>query len=179
MLQLPSVHGLHLEFGCTLHDVIFIPDDEDKQRICTLGATQSPPLTFEQIWTSCPWWLWCCCQRIIPPPKILYLLVDRVFWDFGPLKDAATGVPLFNVNNWTIAHNILDLICNGFLLDPPGVLLYTTIGIDHKAGSLLIYCCTCGTNFTEGGVHSHLRSHMLLSGASIQHTQSCLLDFIL
>jgi hypothetical protein len=124
-------------------------------------------------------WLWRHCRRIIPPQKILYPLVEKVFRTFGPLKDATTGLPLFNSSNWKTAKNVLDLIRNGFVSDPPGISLYTTIGIDRKAGSLPIYRCARGTNFTEGGVHAHLRSHLPSSGASIRHVHACLLDFVL
>jgi hypothetical protein len=179
MFRLPSTHGLRLEFGRQLRDAIFIPDAEDRLRINAWGASQSPPLNFEKIRASRPEWLWRRCRRIIPPPNILYPLVEDVFRIFGPLKDAATGVPLFNSMNWKTAKHVLDLIRNGFLSDPPGISLYTTIGIDKKAGGLPIYRCACGTNFTEGGVHAHLRSHLPSSGTSIRHMHACLLGFIL
>jgi hypothetical protein len=179
MFRLPSTHGLRLEFGRQLRDAIFIPDAEDRLRINAWGASQSPPQTFEKIRASRPAWLWRRCRRIIPPPKILYPLVEQVFRIFGPLKDATTGIPLFNSGHWKTAKHVLDLIRNGFLSDPPGISLYTTIGIDKTAGGLPIYRCARGTNFTEGGVHAHLRSHLPSSGASIRHMHACLLDFIL
>jgi hypothetical protein len=179
MFRLPSTHGLRLEFGRQLRNAIFIPIAEDRQRINAWGASQSPPQTFEKIRASRPAWLWRRCRRIIPPPKILYPLVEQVFRIFGPLKDATTGIPLFNSGNWKTAKHVLDLIRNGFLSDPPGIALYTTIGIDKTAGGLPIYRCSRGTNFTEGGVHAHLRSHLPSSGASIRHMHACLLDFIL
>jgi 3'-5' exonuclease len=179
MFRLPSNHGLRLEFGRQLRDAIFIPDAKDRLRVNAWGTSQSPPQNFEKIRASRPEWLWRQCRRTIPPPKNLYPLVEQVFRTFGPLKDAATGMPLFNSGSWKTAKHVLDLIRNGFLSDPPGISLYTIIGIDKKAGGLPIYRCARGTNFTEGGVHAHLRSHLPSSGASIQHMHACLLDFIL
>jgi hypothetical protein len=34
-------------------------------------------------------------------------------------------------------------------------------------------------NFTEGGVHTHLRSKLPTSGVSIRHVNASLLDFVL
>ena len=74
--------------------------------------------------------------------------------------------------------NILELVQKGFLSDPPGIPLYYQVGIDGKTG-LPLYRCMRGTNMTEGGVHTHLRSCLPTSGVSIHHVQCCLLDFIL
>jgi hypothetical protein len=127
---------------------------------------------------QCPQWLWCHCKRIIPPAEELYDLVANVFRVYGPLKDAKSSLPLFNSAAWSVAKNILELVQKGFLLDPPGVALYYQVGIDGKTG-LPLYCCMRGTNITEGGVHTHLRSRLPTSGVSPRHVQCCLLDFIL
>ena len=105
-------------------------------------------------------------------------MVANVFRIYGPLKDSVTGAPLFTADNWRITKNILDLIYHGFLSDPPEIPLYTVIGTDKKAGGLPIHCCAHGTNYTEGGVHTHLRSHLPSSDASIQHVRARLLDFV-
>jgi hypothetical protein len=105
--------------------------------------------------------------------------VNDVFQKYGPLKDAATGAPLFDQKNWKTAKHILDLIKKGLVSDPPGIPLYTVIGLDKKAGGLPMYRCARGTNSTEGGVHTHLRSRLPTSGASVRHVYACLLDFIL
>lgn len=179
MFHLPANHGLRNEFSRELRDAIFIPDPEDRKRIEAWGQTQSPPQNFNSTRAARPSWLWHRCKRVVPPPNILFPLVNQVFQTYGPLKDAATGVPLFNLANWKTAKNILDLIRNGFVSDPPGISLYTIIGLDEKAGGLPVYRCSHGTNLTEGGVHTHLRTHMPSSGASVRHAHASLLDFVL
>ncbi|KAG6856426.1 hypothetical protein H0H87_004552 [Tephrocybe sp. NHM501043] len=124
-------------------------------------------------------WLWRHCRRTIPPPEVLYPLVHEVFQTWGPLKDASSYLPLFTPALWKQAKNILELIRNGFLSDPPGVSLYYVIGFDKNAGGLPIYRCVRGTNSVEGGVHTHLRAMLPSCGASVRHMIMCLLDFIL
>jgi hypothetical protein len=86
-------------------------------------------------------WLWHHCKWSIPPPEQLYPLVERVFRTYGALKDAQSGLPLFNSAAWTVSKNILDLVQKGFLSDPPGVALYYQIGVDTKFGGLPLYRC--------------------------------------
>jgi hypothetical protein len=106
-------------------------------------------------------------------------MVEQLFLEYDPLKDASTHLPLFNQQNWKIAKQILELIQQGFVSDPPGIALYSVIAVDAKADNLSVYHCSHGTNFTEGGVHPHLRSQLPTSGASIRHVNACLSDFIL
>lgn len=179
MIYISRSHGLRFDFLNALRDAIFIPDLEDKRRIESWGATLSPPMTFEDFKKSCPKTLWKHCRRIIPPPEILYPLVYQVFHAYGPLRDAQTGRTLFDSNNWKTAKNILELIRLGQLSDPPGISLYTQIGSSEKFGSLPVYCCSRGTNQTEGGVHTQLRIRLPTSGASIRHVNSALMDFVL
>ncbi|RDB16051.1 hypothetical protein Hypma_003473 [Hypsizygus marmoreus] len=85
-----------------------------------------------------------------------------------------------DIANGSSPHrNNFTLLSISFLSDPPGVALFTTLGVDKKAGGLPIYRCCRGTNFTEGGVHTHLCSHLPSSGASIRHVHASLLDFVL
>lgn len=140
---------------------------------------QDPPITFAKLRLLNLKWLWQHFRCIIPPPSTLYPLVEEVFWTYGPLKDATTHQPFFNCQAWDKSKQILDLICQGFVSDPPGISLYTPIGMNKAAGNLKIYFCSCGTNFTEGGVHTHLRSHLPSSGAGIRHINACLPDFML
>jgi hypothetical protein len=86
---------------------------------------------------------------------------------------------LFNNAAWKTAKNVLALIKQGFISDPPGIPLYSQIGIDVANGGLPIYRCARGTNFTEGGVYSHLRPRMPTSGASIRHVNASLQDFVI
>ncbi|KAF6742075.1 hypothetical protein DFP72DRAFT_831643 [Ephemerocybe angulata] len=117
-------------------------------------------------------------KQIIPPPDLLYLAVAQVFKTYSPLKDAKTNAPLFNKEAWKTAKQVLELIYNGFLSDPAGIPLYVVTGIGAKTG-LPLYRCFRGTNSTEGGVHTHLRSHLPSSESSIQHALACLKDFVL
>ena len=145
----------------------------------TRPPTQSPLCTYESFRNSSPERLRKRCKHILPPPNVLYPLVANVFRTYGPLIDPDSKKPLFSPDNWKTAKNILDLIKNGNLSDPPGVALYTVIGIDKKAGGLPIYRCARGTNATEGGVHMHIRSCLPKFGVSILHVQASLIDFTL
>ena len=174
-----TTHGLRIEFARALRDALFIPDKEDKQRISAWAATLDPPMTFDDLVRQRPSWVWRRCKRIIPPPEELYPLVHKVFNVYGSLKDAKTGATLFNTSAWHAAKNILTLIHDGNVSDPPDVPLYTVIGLDIKNGGLPLYRCARGTTFTEGGVHTHLQSRLPSSGASPEHVCACLLDFII
>ena len=151
---------------------------EDRAHINAWAATQNPKQDFDQLRRTSPAWVQKRCKCIIPPPNILYTLVANIFQIYGPLKDSVTGALLFTADNWPITKNILDLIYHGFLSDAPGIPLYTVIGTDKKAGGLPIYHYACGTNYTEGGVHTHLHSHLPSLGASIRHICGRLLDFV-
>lgn len=179
MLRISTSHGLRKEFARALQDTIFVPDQEDRMQISAWAAMAKPPMTFQQLLTSRPKWLWRHCQWSVPPPDILFPLVKNLFMTYGPLKDAATKLPLFSAANWKVAKQILELIRQGFISDPPAIPLYSIIGLDAKAGDLPIYRCSRGTNFTEGGVHAHLRSRMPTSGASVRHANASLCDFVL
>jgi hypothetical protein len=102
-----------------------------------------------------------------------------VFHTYGPLKDAKTGMPLFNTAAWHVAKNILSMIQLGYISDPPGIPLYYAIGVDSKAHGLPVYRCVCGKNMTEGGVHKHIRACLPISGVSPWHVMTQLLDFVL
>jgi hypothetical protein len=179
MFYISATHGLRKQFTRELRDAIFIPDSTDKERINAWGANQTPPCTYESLRNSSPEWLRRRCKHIVPPANILYPLVAKVFCTYGPILDPDSKKPLFSPDNWKIAKNVLDLIKNGYLSDPPGVALYTIIGIDKKAGGLPMYRCARGTNSTEGGVHTHIRSRLPKFGVSIRHIQASLMDFVL
>ncbi|KAF6751766.1 hypothetical protein DFP72DRAFT_1135650, partial [Ephemerocybe angulata] len=176
--------GIH--DGPSLSDLIFDTVDvmalnrdmQNLAKIAAWGQAQNPPVTLEYLWKFRVSWLLKHCRRIIPPPEQLYPAVSKVFSTYGPLKDSTTHAPLFNKESWKTAKNILQLIYNGYLSDPPGIQLYTKMGVGKDTG-LPIYRCLRGTNSTEGGVHTHLRSHLPSSGTSIRHAQACLMDFSL
>ena len=179
MLRLSTTHGLRKEFARALRDILFVADKEDRMRIATWATKLNPPKTFEQLESSKPNWVRKRCRRIIPPPHDLFPMVEKLFLEYGPLKDASTHLPLFNKQNWKTAKQILELIQQGYVSDPPGIALYSIIAVDAKADNLPIYRCSRGTNFTEGGVHTHLRSRLPTSGASVRHVNACLSDFVL
>ena len=179
MLCLSTSHSLRKEFGWALHDAIFVPDLEDPMQILAWASHLKPPKTFENLQMKQPAWLWKRCRRVIPPPDVLFPLIEQLFATYGPLKDSSTNVPLFNHYNWKTAWSILELIHQGYVSDPPGISLYTVIGLDSKAGNLPIYHCSRGTNFTEGSVHTHLLSYLPLSGVSVHHLNARLCDFVL
>jgi hypothetical protein len=176
MFYISVAHGLRAEFARALRDAIFIPDPIDKARIVAWGLRQTPPKDWNGLLRTSSKWVWRRCKRIIPPPEELYPLVAAVFETFGPLKDAKSGLPLFNSAAWAVAKNILELVQKGFLSDPPGIALYYQLGVDKFF--LILYRCIRGTNWTEGGVHTHLRSRLPTSGASVRHANASLKDFI-
>ncbi|KAJ7246127.1 hypothetical protein B0H12DRAFT_1235640 [Mycena haematopus] len=71
--------------------------------------------------------------------------------------------------------NMIYILQLGAML--AGIALHVELGID-KWG-LMLYQHRRGTNYTEGGVHTHLRSRLPTSGVSVRHVNSCLKDFVL
>ncbi|KAJ6456287.1 hypothetical protein C8R47DRAFT_1029405 [Mycena vitilis] len=177
MIYISRTHGLRQEFCQALRDAMLIPHPADKALIEVYLKSQN--VTWDNMRQYHPKWLWRHCRRTIPPAEQLYPVVHQVFTTYGALKDAKTGLPLFNTAAWKIAKNILELIKNGYVSDPPGVQLYFCLGFDQKAGGLPIYRCQRGTNDVEGAVHTHLLSNLPSHGASVRHMVACLLDFVL
>lgn len=177
MIYISRTHGLRQAFCQALRDAMLIPHPTDKALIEAYLKTHN--VTWENMRRFHPKWLWRHCRRTIPPAEELYPVVHQVFMTYGPLKDAKTGLSLFNTAAWKIAKNILELIKNGYVSDPPGVQLYCCLGFDKKAGGLPIFLCERGTERVEGGVHTHLLSKLPSRGASVRHMVACLLDFIL
>ncbi|KIK55784.1 hypothetical protein GYMLUDRAFT_1017370 [Collybiopsis luxurians FD-317 M1] len=177
MIYISRMHALRIPFSQVLCDAIFIPHPEDKRRVCDWLRTKD--LTWDFMLQYKARWLWLHVRHTIPPPELLYPIVHEVFQKYGPLKDAKTNLPLFTASTWKTVKNILDLIRNGYLSDPPGISLFSCIGLDYQAGALRIWRCIRGTNMTEGGTHTHLRPRMPSQGTSIRHMVASLLDFVL
>ncbi|KAF7292549.1 3'-5' exonuclease domain-containing protein [Mycena kentingensis (nom. inval.)] len=177
MIYISRTHGLRLAFCRTFRDACLIPHPADKARIEAYLKTKG--LTWEIMLRLKPKWLWRRCRRTIPPAELLHKQAHEVLMLFGALKDAKTGLPLFNSAAWKMAKNILELFANGHVSDIPGVQLYTCIGFDEHADGLPLYGCARGTNFVEGGVHTHLLRNLPLRGASVRHMVACLHDFVL
>ncbi|KAG6896938.1 hypothetical protein C0992_005144 [Termitomyces sp. T32_za158] len=96
---------------------------------------------------------------------------------FGPLKDAKTGMPLFNHRCWEIAKNALENIRRGYYSDPPGVTLYYA-GKRDKFGLLRYRCCR-GTNAIEGGVHQNMIRWFGAFNATPEFALELLRDYVL
>ncbi|KAG6818637.1 hypothetical protein H0H93_003273 [Arthromyces matolae] len=177
MIYISRSHGLRVPFAQALRDALLVPHPEDKRQIEAYLGTKN--LKWDDMMRYNPSWLWRHCRRTIPPPEIIYPLVHDVFMTWGPLKDAKTHKPLFDGKAWKKAKEILELIRCGFVSDPPGVSLFYILGLDKHANGLPIYRCVRGTNFVEGGVHTHLRNMLPSRNTSVRHMIICLLDFIL
>lgn len=176
-IPISRAHALKRPFARALRDAILIPDQEDRRRLSIELAKIGT--TFEQYIRTNPRSAWRHVKRIIPPPEQLLPAVQKVFTTYGPLLDAKTGLPLFNSAAWHAAKNVLKLIKNGYLSDPPGIPLYHIIGFDKKMNNLPVYHCFRGTNSVEGGVHQNIRRRVALSGASPRHAETRLTDYIL
>lgn len=178
MIIILKTHGLRVKFSRALRDAIFLPNATDKRQIESYLARQSPPITFAEKVQSNLSWIKKHCKHVVPPPEQLYPIVSGLFQDYGPLKDAQTGIPLFNAQAWQTVKKILELIQKGYISDPPGVALYYCIGICNKT-KLPIYHDWRGTNLTEGGVHWPRVCHSLpIGGVSVRHTSNRLTDFV-
>lgn len=178
VFPLSQTHGAKADFCRALRDALLIPDPMDSVRVSAWGALQNPPVTLNQLRITNPKWLWKRVKRFIAGPEVIWPRVREVLLKYGPTPDAKTHQPLFNAACWKVAKSVLDLIRRGFVSDPPGVALYTNIGVDKKTG-LPLYRCFRGTNFTEGGIHTHLRPHLPTSGASVEHVIASLCDHVL
>ncbi|KAH6903571.1 hypothetical protein BKA70DRAFT_1433611 [Coprinopsis sp. MPI-PUGE-AT-0042] len=156
MLQLSPKHGLRADFSRALHDILFVPNEEDRVRINAWAEAQTPPTTFDQLRATRPCWLWRRCRRQIPPSNILHPLVQSLFNTYRPLVDPKSKAPLFNQRIWKKAKTMI---------------------------SALVICpsisARAAPTFTEGGVHTHLLSRLPVSGVSIRHINASLSDFVL
>lgn len=175
MLYISQTHGLRVPFSQALSAAMLIPDPDDHARLEAWGLAQNPPLKWDQMVQYRPTWLWRRCRRSIPPPEHLYPIVLEVFKTWGPLKDAKTGRPLFNTSAWAASKNILELIRQGYVSDPPGIPLYSQITIDKDG--LPIHRCHRGTGGTENW-HTHLRRHLPDSGVGLEHMDCRIKDVV-
>ncbi|KAK0246140.1 hypothetical protein EDD85DRAFT_944545 [Armillaria nabsnona] len=121
MIWIPKSHGLHITCAWILRDAIFLPDPEDMRLIVSFLAHQSPPMTWKECLRKNSGFIKKHCKFTVPPPEVLYDLVAKLFRTYRPLKDAQTGLPLFNANTWKTAKNILILIRSGHSLPINGV----------------------------------------------------------
>jgi len=141
--------------------------------------TISTGTTFDKLVQTKPQWVWRQCKRHIGPPGILHPLVEDLFRIYGPLKDAQSNDALFNRHAIKAAQGVLRTIRDGFVSDPPGVALYTQIGIDKNADNLPIYFCCRGTNISEGAVHRPLLHIFPSNGVGVRHAIMSLVAYVL
>ncbi|OBZ66439.1 hypothetical protein A0H81_13618 [Grifola frondosa] len=145
-------HGLRRPFARALRDAFFIPDPEDKASI--EDFLKMKEVSWEHMLFTHPNWLLRRVRRFVPPPEELLPRVQAVLRGYGPLKDAITGLPLFNDRAWNVVEAALENIRRGYYSDPPGIPLYYSCGRD-KYG-LFTYRCVRGTNGIEGGIHQNI-----------------------
>ncbi|KAI1787068.1 hypothetical protein LXA43DRAFT_1098652 [Ganoderma leucocontextum] len=145
-------HGLRRPFFRALSAALFISDAGDKAAL--EAVLHRSDLSYSSKLMSSPQWVLHRVRRYVPPPEVLLPRVTAVLKTFGPLKDAQTGLPLFNHAAWDVTKNILENIRLGYYSDPPGVQLYYEVGEDRHG--LTLYRCCRGTNSVEGGVHQSL-----------------------
>lgn len=63
-------------------------------------------------------------RRKVPPPDILHHRLKAVYNFFKDKEDSRTKCPLFNDRARAKFESVLELAKNGFLSDPPGLLMY-------------------------------------------------------
>jgi hypothetical protein len=175
MFKISPQHGLHRPFARALHDAIFLPDPHDKAAMSQILQTRM--ITFDQMVLRHPTWVWRRVKRFVPPPEVLLPHVKLILQTYGPLLDATTHQPLFNKLSWEKAKNILENIRMGYYSDPPGIVLYISMGKDSD--DLNLYKCLRGTNHVEGGVHQNIAKRFGSYNTSPRFALNLLWDYCL
>jgi hypothetical protein len=168
-------HGLRRPFARALRDALLLPDPEDKAAV--ERVLEKCNTTFAEKVLCKSDWVWQRIKRFVPPPEVLVPRVCAVLQMYGPLKDATTGLPLFNDASWDKAKNVIENIRMGFYSDPPGINLYT-IQRQDKDG-LFVYRCERGTNNVEGGIHQNIIKRFGSYNASPRFAVNLLRDYCL
>lgn len=168
-------HGLCRAFARALRNAFFIPDAEDK---ATLEAfLHSKDITWDRMVLYHSRWLWQRVRRFVPPPEELLARVTKVIMMYGPLKDATTGLPLFNERCWDTSINVIENVRRGYYSDPPNIQLYFSSGTDKHG--LARYKCCHGTNGIEGGVHQNIIRWFGAFNAAPDFAVQLLRDYVL
>ncbi len=171
--KIPIHHGFRRPFTRALRDAILLPDPGDKSAV--EDVLQKRNVSWAQMLLSHPDWLWRRVRRFAPKPNILFERVRDVLVLYGPLKDATTGLPLFNDASWEKAANILENIRLGYYSDPPGIQLYMVSGKDRNG--LTLYRCIQGTNNVEGGIHQNIAKRFGSYNASPRFAVNLICDY--
>ncbi|KAF8836745.1 hypothetical protein BDN67DRAFT_1005294 [Paxillus ammoniavirescens] len=150
--NIPLSHGLRRPFARALSAAIFLTDSDDKHAV--EEVLNHKGISYASKLKSHPQWILFRVRRYVPPPEVLFSRVATIMKTYGPLKDATSGEPLFNVKCWDAVRNLLEHIQNGYYSDPPDIPLFYEIRKDRDG--LKLYWCCRGTNDVEGGVHQNL-----------------------
>ncbi|KAI9488288.1 hypothetical protein BDB00DRAFT_877589 [Zychaea mexicana] len=173
IIKVSKKHGLSKIFSRAFRDALFIIDKSDKEKVKKVLAKQGT--TWNKKLGENPNWIFRRVRRVVPPPEELYPTVKKLFETYGPLICARTGRPLFDYDNWRQAKNVLTIIHQGHVSDPPGIPFYFVKGKDKDG--LTLYRCTRGTNSLEGGIHQNLIRSFGSFGASVELVESALADY--
>ncbi|KAK7047836.1 hypothetical protein VNI00_006164 [Paramarasmius palmivorus] len=125
MIYIPRTHGLRVTFSRALRDAIFLPDAEWLARL-------APPMTWDECSRSHPSFIKTHCKFTIPPPGHLLPVVTRVVQDYGDLRDATSGDPLFSPNAWKTIKDVLEIVKLGCVSDPPDTGTFNTSGQRYR-----------------------------------------------
>jgi hypothetical protein len=154
MMYLPTHHGAKADFYRAFRDALLVMDGGKLKEV--EDVLRGKDLTEKQIEDmkkyNFDFFSWRV-PRVAPPPHIMGPAVEAVFNQFGHIKDAKTGDPLFNAAAREKATSILAHIAEGCVSDVPGVQLYFEMGKDRDG--LTLYRCGRGTNGTEN-VHQKI-----------------------
>ncbi|BGP42409.1 hypothetical protein JCM10449v2_006414 [Rhodotorula kratochvilovae] len=173
-------HGCIAAFSRAFSAALFVLDPTDRALLEARFIRAGSSWDLEVL--RRPDYVWQRCRRTVPPPHQLVPQLDAVFRLYGPMKDAKTGLPLFNKAAWHAASRIISDVIDGFVSDPPDVELFSVLrdcgGPDGTLkDGVRIYRCSRGTNFTEGGVHRNLRHQFASSAVSARFASARLLEY--
>ena len=168
MLHLTKNHGLVAQFSRSLWDILFLPDPENKHNIENCLSWQSQPLTWYQCLWRHPRFIKCHCKHLIPPVELLYPLVAKLFKTYGPLKDAQSGLPLFNADAWRLCRVFSRWSkMNSFLICQIFPFTIVLVSSRIRASCLLLLV---GNQLHWRWCTSPIRCSILINGVSPEHT---------
>ena len=166
-------HSLSKKFATAFSDTLLLPDEDDKKLVSQVLAKKN--LTYNQVRSKSPAWLWKRVRRYIPESNILVLVLREFFDSWGKIKCSITGQPLFSAETWKKAEAVLHDVRKGWLSDPSSIPVYTHEGTDKNG--LPLYHCIRGTNSVEGAIHNPIRRNFASLNASPELADALIADF--
>ena len=166
-------HSLSKKFATAFSDTLLLPDENDKKLVSQVLAKKN--LTYNQVRSKSPAWLWKRVRRYISESNILVLVLREFFDSWGKIKCSITGQPLFSAETWKKAEAVLHDVCKGWLSDPSSIPVYTHEGTDKNG--LPLYHCICGTNYVEGAIHNPIHRNFASLNASPELADALIADF--